>query len=198
MSFLSLIVTWTYINIFSVSPHPPFVSVMYTQTHRDTLVLKPVLVALRYCDGMKGGTVALFYNLLLELDIYYSKPIEGLDEAMRKKMHNVFMSRCSALHAPIHSAAFEMDKQFCRRDMDHGVKKDIRSVMEDFSKGPGGQDLTKLKSQYSMFVDALGSKQVFQYVLRESLDDALYHLLPWDIELIIDDPVDEPEEEPEL
>ena len=35
-------------------------------------------------------------------------------------------------------------------------------------------------------------------VLRESLDDALYHLLPWDIELIIDDPVDEPEEEPEV
>ena len=35
-------------------------------------------------------------------------------------------------------------------------------------------------------------------VLRESLDDVLHHLLPWDIELIIDDPVDEPEEEPEV
>ena len=35
-------------------------------------------------------------------------------------------------------------------------------------------------------------------VLRESLDDTLYHLLPWDIELIIDEPVDEPEEEPEV
>ena len=55
-----------------------------------TLVLKPALVALRYCDGMKGGTVSLLYNLLLELDKYYSKPIKGLDEAMRKKMHNVF------------------------------------------------------------------------------------------------------------
>ena len=30
----------------------------------------------------------------------------------------------------------------------------------DFSKAPGGQDLTKLKSQYSMFVDALDSKQM--------------------------------------
>ena len=29
-------------------------------------------------------------------------------------------------------------------------------------------------------------------------DDTLYHLLPWDIELIIDEPVDEPEEEPEV
>jgi hypothetical protein len=28
-----------------------------------TVVLTPALVALRYCDGMKGGTVALLYNL---------------------------------------------------------------------------------------------------------------------------------------
>jgi hypothetical protein len=34
-------------------------------------------------------------------------------------------------------------------------------------------------------------------VLRESLDDVL-HLLPWDIELIIDESVDDPEEEPEV
>ena len=73
----------------------------------------------------------------LELDIYYSKPMKGLDEAMRKKMHNVFMSRCSAFHAPIHSAAFAMDKQFCRREMDHKVKKDILTVMEFFCKTPG-------------------------------------------------------------
>jgi hypothetical protein len=33
---------------------------------------------------MKGGTVALLYNLLLKLDEYYSKPIKGLDEAMWK------------------------------------------------------------------------------------------------------------------
>ncbi len=35
-------------------------------------------------------------------------------------------------------------------------------------------------------------------VLRESLDDTLRHLLPWDIELVIDEPVDEEEEEPEV
>ncbi len=63
-------------------------------------------------------------------------------------------------HAPVHSAAFAMDRQFCRRDMDGGVKKDIWSVMEDFSKAPGGKDLSKLKVQYEMFVDAVGSKQV--------------------------------------
>ena len=35
-------------------------------------------------------------------------------------------------------------------------------------------------------------------VLRESLDDTLRNLLPWDIELVIDEPVDEEEEEPEV
>ena len=35
-------------------------------------------------------------------------------------------------------------------------------------------------------------------VLRESLDDTLRDLLPWDIELVIDEPVDEKEEEPEV
>ncbi len=30
------------------------------------------------------------------------------------------------------------------------------------------------------------------------MDDTLRHLLPWDIELVIDEPVDEQEEEPEV
>jgi hypothetical protein len=34
-------------------------------------------------------------------------------------------------------------------------------------------------------------------VLRESLDDTLRDLLPWDIEFVIDEPVDQKEEEPE-
>ncbi len=34
-------------------------------------------------------------------------------------------------------------------------------------------------------------------VLRESLDDVLRDLLPWDIEFVIDESVDEKEEEPE-
>ncbi len=89
-----------------------------------------------------------------------AKPINGLDEAMGKKMHNVFMSRWSAFHTPIHSAVFVTDKQFCRREMDEGIKKDLWSVMEDFSKAPGGKDFSKMKSQYAMFVDTVTSNQV--------------------------------------
>ncbi len=78
--------------------------------------------------------MTLLYNLLLKLDEYYSKPINGLDEVMGKKMNNVFMSRWSAFHVPIHSTAFATDKQFCRREMDEGIKKDLWSVMKIFRR----------------------------------------------------------------
>ncbi len=46
---------------------------------------------------------------------------------MGKKMYNVFMSRWSVFHVPIHSVAFATDKQFCWREMDEGIKKDLWS-----------------------------------------------------------------------
>ncbi len=105
--------------------------------------------------------MTLLYRLLFELDTTYSKPIKGLDETIHTKIHTVFMSRWSSCHAPVHSAVFAMDRQFClSRDMNTGVKKGIWSVMEDFSKAPGDKDLSKMKAQYEMFVDAVGSKQV--------------------------------------
>jgi hypothetical protein len=44
--------------------------------------------------------------------------------------------------------------------MDAGIKKNIWSVMEDFGKDPGFKDLNKMKTQYQMFVDTVGSNQV--------------------------------------
>ncbi len=43
-------------------------------------------------------------------------------------------------------------------------------MLEDFPKDPGGQDFSKMKSQYSLFVDALGSKQVSGCVSHEIMD----------------------------
>jgi hypothetical protein len=44
--------------------------------------------------------------------------------------------------------------------MDGGIKKDVWSVMKDFSKAPGGKYFSKMKSQYAIFVDAVAAKQV--------------------------------------
>jgi len=40
----------------------------------------------------------------------------------------VFMIRWSVFHVPVHSVSFGRDRQFCRRDMNDGVKKDIWSI----------------------------------------------------------------------
>jgi hypothetical protein len=44
--------------------------------------------------------------------------------------------------------------------MDEGIKKNIWSVMENFLKTPGGKDFSKMKTQYTMFVDDVVSMQV--------------------------------------
>ena len=53
-----------------------------------------------------------------------------------------------------------VDRQCCRRDVDDGVKKDMWSAIEDFSKTQWDKVLNKLKTQYEMFVDFVDSKQV--------------------------------------
>jgi hypothetical protein len=129
-----------------------------TLSHRDTFTSKIIPATNKRLDeeNMVRHTILSPSRVWTKL----SKPIKGLDETIRTKMHNVFMSRWSDFHAPVYSAAFAMDRQFCRRDMDPDVKKDIWSVMEDFYKTPRGKDLSKMKSQYDMFVDVVGSKQV--------------------------------------
>ncbi len=49
-------------------------------------VLEPVVKVLCYSDGMRGGTLGLMYNLLLQLDDLYSSPIEGLPDKVRTKV----------------------------------------------------------------------------------------------------------------
>jgi hypothetical protein len=46
--------------------------------------------------------------------------------------------------------------------MDEGIKKNIWSVMEDFSNALGGKDFSKMKTQYTMFVDDVVSKEPFE------------------------------------
>jgi hypothetical protein len=56
--------------------------------------------------------------------------------------------------------------------MDEGIKKDIWSVMEDFSKAPGGKDFSKMKAQYDMFVDVVVFKQYrFDDEVKDNVHD---------------------------
>ncbi len=52
--------------------------------------------------------------------------------------------------------------------MDEGIKKDIWSVMEDFSKAPGGQDFSKMKAQWLSGMSGLASNPANRQIASSS------------------------------
>ena len=57
-------------------------------------VLEPAVKVLRYSDGMRGGSLGLMYNLLLQLDQLYSSPNDGLPQNVRTKVSSRCMQIC--------------------------------------------------------------------------------------------------------
>jgi hypothetical protein len=79
--------------------------------------------------------------------------------------------------------------------------KSLKFILIDsnFLLSPGLRPPVTLGVSHSLLEEFLRNvKNLFRLVLRESLDDTLRDLLPWDIALVIDDPVDEKEEEQEV
>jgi hypothetical protein len=76
------------------------------------------------------------------------------------QMHDVFVNRWYAFHAPIATAAYVMDREFCRREVSSLMKKELYAVMRDFSKAPGSPSFFDMKSQYAEFESAVGCKRV--------------------------------------
>jgi hypothetical protein len=112
-----------------------------------------------------------------------------------------------------HSATFAMDKQFCRREGGRGDQEEHLVRDGGFFEGSWGQGFHQDEGSVRHVCGWIHSKRRNKFhqklveklvhghtnlVLRESLDDTLHHRLPGDIDLIIDDPVDESEEEPEV
>lgn len=58
----------------------------WTRLELVVRVLTPALKCLRYSNGMKGGSLGLFYSLCMQLDVLYREPIEGLPDDVRKKV----------------------------------------------------------------------------------------------------------------
>jgi hypothetical protein len=75
-------------------------------------------------------------------------------------MHNVFVARWHAFHAPIATAAHIMDMEFCQRKITNAMRIELYAVMKDFAKAPGSPSFLDMKSQYAVFESALGCKRV--------------------------------------
>ena len=66
-------------------------------------------------DGKKGVTLSKIYKAMLDLggeDGFYAKPIHGLDESVRRKMHAIFMKRWNYFHCALMTAAYMLDPEY--------------------------------------------------------------------------------------
>ena len=64
-------------------------------------VMRPALRVLRHADGKASSNLALLYDLMLELDKLYAKPIEGLPERIREKVICKFQTLSQMYHFTI-------------------------------------------------------------------------------------------------
>jgi hypothetical protein len=71
------------------------------------------------------------------------------------QMAKLFQSRWYAFHAPIMTAAFAMEPQFCQRELDGQLRSELYKVMLDLSKMPGAPDYHDIKSEYIAFQEAI-------------------------------------------
>ena len=135
---------------------------------------------------------------MFELDIYSSKPINH--DAFTPKMMNV--PQVTLISTFVEGVTDKNTGLHLFSELDWFTYK-VSGVMCSASEFEhcwsieGWIHSKRRNKLHQMLVEKLVRAHT-NLVVRESLDDVLHHLLPWDIELIIDDPVDEPEEEPEV
>ena len=58
------------------------------------------------------------------------------------------MNRWSVFHAPVMTVDLKLHPEFCRRDKDEGVDKDVDKVIQDLAKASGAPSATRMKLQY--------------------------------------------------
>ncbi len=131
------------------------------------------------------------------IDIYYSKPIEGLDEAMRKKMYNAHGAFTPEMMKVPQATWIET---FLEGVTDKSTGLPIFKELVWFAYKDPGVMCSASACEHCWSIEGwIHSKR--RNKLHPTLVEKLVRThtnLVLDIELIIDDPVDEPEEEPEV
>jgi hypothetical protein len=60
------------------------------------------MVVMRMTDAKKGASLSAVYRGMLSLDKLYDNPIEGLDEDVRVKIHELLSARWRYFHQDLH------------------------------------------------------------------------------------------------
>ena len=118
-------------------------------------VLDPVYKVLRIMDRRKGATLSDAYPLCLQIDALYSSPIEGLDEGLCEKMHDLYMAKWEYFHEEVHNASYMVHKEFIRRDHSASEKEEFKRVIKKMATEE--HTYVKIVSQYQRALTAINS-----------------------------------------
>eukprot|EP00967_Tisochrysis_lutea_P159346 scaffold330007_cov68-Tisochrysis_lutea.AAC.1 len=117
--------------------------------------LLPVVKLLRVTDAKLGANLGKVYGYMLQLDVSFREPIDGMSERMRKKLHAIFMARWEYFHVPVMTAAFRFEPEFCRRDFDADEMQDVKEVLKRMATP--AHSYPALLAQLADFEEALSS-----------------------------------------
>jgi hypothetical protein len=90
--------------------------------------LEPAMVVMRRLDAKKGAGISEVYRGMLKLDALYAQPIDGLDDEIRVKIHNLFMARWAYFHQPVFTAAHFLDPQAIHHELSAEQRTELYEV----------------------------------------------------------------------
>jgi hypothetical protein len=102
-----------------------------------TRVLSPVVELLRLTDGKTGATLGKVYHHMSNIAAIFNKPIDGMEEDDREKMHDLFLARWTYFHEPIFTAAYFLDPEFIRGNGSDEEEGEFRLVLRTMCLAPG-------------------------------------------------------------
>ena len=82
-------------------------------------------------DGKKGSQLGKVYGLCAQLDKLYKGQIDDLDEAIREKIHKIFMARWQYFHKDIMTAAYFFDAEHIHKAvLDETILTEVKEVLK--------------------------------------------------------------------
>ena len=108
---------------------------------------------MRLTDGKKGANLGKVYGLMCQLDRFYDKPIQGLDDGIREKMHKLFMARWAYFHEDVFTAAYMLDPEFLTVEHTSEEEQALRNVFKQMATDEHPE--SKLLAEYTQLVTAV-------------------------------------------
>mmetsp|Transcript_13081 Transcript_13081/g.37400 ORF Transcript_13081/g.37400 Transcript_13081/m.37400 type:complete len:409 (-) Transcript_13081:33-1259(-) len=116
-------------------------------------IMEPVYRLLRLTDGKQGAHLGKVYAYLLQIDHHLKNlNVDGVNSTTRHRIHELFMARWEYLHAPVMSASYCLEPEFCRRKFSSKELQELKQCLKQMSSAE--HPYPDLLAEYSEFQEA--------------------------------------------